>query len=143
MNKVAHDIAFFEGLKSLAESAFPKVCRSCGKVFATADQFIAETQAVRKGISGLKASADESNSTIVEVYRNCSCGSTLMDFFSDRRDLSEAGQRRREIFNKLLPHLESKGLSRQQSREYLLRIMRGEASAADLKLIAVKDDGAP
>lgn len=31
---------FFEGLRALAEAAFPKHCACCGRVFATAHEFI-------------------------------------------------------------------------------------------------------
>ncbi|MCK9987662.1 MAG: hypothetical protein AzoDbin1_04134, partial [Azoarcus sp.] len=40
---------------------------------------------------------------IVELFRNCVCGSTLMDCFRDRRDTSEAGLRRRARFGELKP----------------------------------------
>jgi hypothetical protein len=117
---------FFEGLQALAVAAFPKHCNSCGRVYATAEEFMLQTQAIRKNGSGLKQSFDDNNITIVEAYRNCFCGSTLMDFFSDRRDVSEAGQHRRQLFQKLLPHLQGKGMGPNEAREYLLRILRGQ-----------------
>ena len=51
-----------------------------------------------------------------------------MDFFSDRRDLSEAGIQRREKFEKLLGLLEDKRIDRHIARMELLKIMRGEKS---------------
>jgi hypothetical protein len=135
MAEVSHSDSFFDGLKALVEAAFPKHCRNCGKVFETASQFIAETTSLYQDITGLKQSVDDDNLTIVEVYRNCPCGSTLMDFFSNRRDSSEDGARRRGLFNKLLPHLESKGLNEKESRNYLLRVLRGQATNADRVLI--------
>ena len=83
---------------------------------------------MRSDISGLKQSVDDENVVIVEAYRNCQCGSTLMDLFSDRRDASGAGEHRRVLFNKLLPHLQEKGLTRLAARAYLLRLLRGQAS---------------
>lgn len=120
------DQHLFDGLKALAESAFPKRCNSCGHHFETAEQFLLETQRVRANISGLKQSYDDNDASIVEVYRNCSCGSTLMDFFSDRRDISEQGLKRREIFGQLLDELVSKGWEKDLARSELLKFMRGE-----------------
>lgn len=136
MSDVSQNHVFFEGLNALTESSFPKHCNDCGKVFETANQFIAETKTARQGTSGLKQSVDDDKMTIVEVYRNCSCGSTLMEFFSDRRDTSDAGNKRRSLFNKLLLHLESKGLNQTESRDYLLRVLRGQATEADRELIS-------
>lgn len=119
---------FFEGLHALAAAAFPKHCNCCGRVFATAEEFMLQTQSVRKNITGLKQSFDDSNIAIVEAFRNCPCGSTLMDFFSDRRDISEASQHHRELFDKLLPHLQEKGMERTAARDYLLRIVHGQGA---------------
>lgn len=119
----------FDGLKALAEAAFPKKCRGCGRTFDTATQFLVETEALRQGVSGLKQSMDDDASTIVEVYRNCTCGSTLMDFFSNRRDSSEAGTHRRALFEKVMSHLETKGMTRVDGRAYLLRMMQGSSAA--------------
>jgi hypothetical protein len=126
--------AFFEGLKALAESAFPKRCSNCGKVFQTPEQFIAETVTIREDITGLKQSFDDDDLTIVEVYRNCTCGSTLMDFFSDRRDVSVAGAERRELFNELRSHLQGTGLTPAEARLCLLRVLRGEGTDEDRKM---------
>ena len=119
------DANFAASLRELAESAFPKNCRNCGRVYGTAQDFINETHPLRPDKSGLKQGYDEDETSIVELYRNCACGSTLMDFFSDRRDLSAAGERRRGHFEKLLPHLQQKGMDRNQARDYLLQILRG------------------
>lgn len=51
-----------------------------------------------------------------------------MDFFSDRRDTSPGGLKRREVFAKMLTHLESRGLSPEMAREELLKLMRGDRS---------------
>jgi hypothetical protein len=118
----------FDGLKALVEAAFPKHCKNCGRRFDTAEEFLLQTQAVRSNISGLKQSVDDENMVIVEAYRNCLCGSTLMDLFSDRRDASGAGQHRRDLFNKLLPHLQQKGLTPPAARAYLLGLLRGQAA---------------
>lgn len=118
----------FEGLRTLAESAFPKHCRNCGRIYSCAEQFLKETVSIRPGRSGLKESADDDDNTIVELYRNCPCGSTLMDFFSDRRDTSEAGLRRRKKFGDLVNFLVQKGWDANLARAELLKVLRGEES---------------
>ena len=90
----------FEGLKPLTPSAFPKRCNNCGRVYETAEQFLTETLDMPRGNSSLKADVEDDGLTIVEVFRNCSCGSTLMDNYSCRRDQSEQGQQRRASFSR-------------------------------------------
>ena len=75
------DRCLLDGLQALADSAFPKRCNNCGRTFDSVRDFIAETVSVRNGISGAKASRGDDEEVIVELYRNCVCGSTLMDFF--------------------------------------------------------------
>jgi len=123
------DSALFEGLKSLSESAFPKQCSYCGRVYHSAEEFIDATDKLARG-SGLKASRDDDNSAVIELYRNCICGSTLMDFFTDRRDSSPRGLKRRERFGQVMGMLEAKGMPAEQARHELLRVLRGGDSAA-------------
>jgi hypothetical protein len=119
----------YTGLKSFSDQAFPKRCPRCGRHFATAAEFIRCTQAIRTGKSGLRSARDESNRPMLELFRNCPCGSTLMDRFDDRRDLSEPGLRRRQLFGQLLRMLENKGMATELARAELLKLMRGEPSA--------------
>lgn len=88
----------FKGLKELSESAFPKKCANCGRLFESAEQFLLETQDINTSTTGLKQADDDDGSQILEVFRNCPCGSTLMEFFNDRRDLSDQGTKRRKKF---------------------------------------------
>lgn len=118
----------FNGLKALAESSFPKKCANCGRTFESADQFLLNTQDINPSTTGLKQSEDEDGSRIVEVFRNCPCGSTLMDFFSNRRDFSEAGEKRREKFDELLNFLDENGIDRKTARTELIKVMQGEKS---------------
>lgn len=134
MNEKNTDLALFNGLKALSEASFPKECEACGRRFESADAFINETQAVKKGSSGLKRSLDDHQQSIVELYRNCPCGATLMDNFTDRRDLSQSGVHRRELFGQLLQLLESKGLHSDRGRQELLKILNGEHSAILAKI---------
>lgn len=117
----------FADLKALSDSAFPKRCATCGRVYNSPEDFFRHSKAPSNG-SGLKGSWDDSDQDIVELYRNCECGSTLMDFFLDRRDTSERGLKRRAVFGRLLDTLEGKGMGRDIARRELLRLMNGDSS---------------
>lgn len=116
----------FSGLRALAESAFPKRCSNCGREYVSAAEFIAATQALRPDCSGLKHSLDDDDKPIVDLFRNCACGSTLMQSFSDRRDYSEAGMKRRQYFDQTLGDLVTQGVAREIAYVELLKFMRGE-----------------
>lgn len=122
------DNELFANLRALAESAFPKHCKNCGRTFETAQQFLLETSRITPQFSGLKQSRDDDGATVVEVFRNCVCGSTLMDCFSDRRDGSGANAGRREKFGRLISQLQSHGWSEEVARNELLKVVRGERS---------------
>lgn len=117
----------FAGLQAIADDAFPRACAVCGRTIASPDAFVHETEAIR-GRSGLKQSWDDDDRPIVELYRNCPCGSTLMEFFGDRRDTSPAGNRRRERFGQVLDRVVAAGVPREIGREEILRLLRGEPS---------------
>ena len=117
----------YNGLQFMRASAFPKKCPTCGKVYETADDFFIQTQSLR-GRSGLKHSLDDDDKSLVELFRNCSCGSTMMEEFRDRRDTSEMGLRRREKFGQLHELLKNSGMDANIARQELLRVMRGESS---------------
>lgn len=122
------EAALYGGLQALAESAFPKRCPACGRSYRDAADYVAQTQRVASGRSGLKQSVDDDGQVIVELFRNCVCGSTLMDSFRNRRDPSAAGERRRARFAEVLDTLVAQGLERQHARLELLKVLRGEAS---------------
>ncbi|WP_051709647.1 hypothetical protein [Andreprevotia chitinilytica] len=121
-----HD--FFGGLQALAASAFPKECRTCGRVYATAEAFLQETRPISSDSSGLKQSEDDNGEYIVEAFRNCVCGSTLMDVFADRRAPDDADHPRRQLFGELLEYLVAKRIERAVARQELLKVMHGEHS---------------
>ena len=126
---------FLLGLRELAEASFPKRCPTCGRTFETAAEFVAQTQPVRADHSGVKASQSDNGVALLEVYRNCPCGSTLMDFFSERRDVSDKGLLRRKRFEELHAYLVTTGVDKVLARSELLKVMRGEPSEL-LKKIA-------
>lgn len=125
----------YSGLQALSNLSFPKICSTCGARYESVEDFVSKTDAPRKS-TGLKQEWDDDDEVIVNLFRNCSCGSTLMDEFKDRRDLSEGGLKRRAKFDELLIRLEKAGFSNEVAREELLKVMRGQGS----KLLKVKKD---
>jgi hypothetical protein len=75
----------YKGLHAVDRESFPKRCANCGRVFPTVEAFVRETSPAGIGGRGFKRSVDDAGAVIVELFRNCPCGSTLMDSFSDRR----------------------------------------------------------
>ena len=112
----------------MEESAFPKKCRNCGRVFETPADFFTETRDIIEDDRGLKQIVDEDSSVVVEAFRNCPCGSTLMDHFSDRRDMSPAARERRERFDEYLNYLVDEGLDADIAYAELVKVARGGES---------------
>ena len=120
--------AWFEGLRPRGESAFPKECRNCGRIYETAEDFFKDTGNGHSQKTGLRESVDDDEEIMVEVFRNCACGSTLMDNFSNRRDTSAAGQARRDKFAMYLAFLTKAGMDAEKARTELLKVARGGKS---------------
>jgi len=118
----------FSGLRALVESTFPKRCSNCGREYKSSAEFIAATCAVQPNCSGLKQSMYDYNHPIIEVFRNCACGSTLMENFSNRRDLSEAGIKRRQLFGEMLQRMVTRGVARQAAYAKLIKVIRNQPS---------------
>ena len=136
-NKVAKETAeLFRGLQALSDMSFPKVCATCGKRYETVEAFIEQTVSIRE-LSGLKEDLDDDDKVIVNLFRNCTCGSTLMDEFNNRRDLSVAGMNRREKFGELMERLSAGGMDQETARTELLKVMQGKGS----KLLKINQNG--
>lgn len=117
---------YFNGFTTFIESAFPKNCTVCGKTYQTAEQFLTETQNMPRGRSSLKEALEEDGTAIVEVFRNCRCGSTLMDEFNSRRDNSDTGQQKRAEFNRLLMVLQNQHVPVEIARSEIIKYFKGE-----------------
>ncbi len=115
----------FAGLRELLDSAFPKRCPNCGRVYATAAEFMAATRPLRFSTSGLKQSVDDDGNPVVELFRNCVCGSTLLESFWSRRDHSKEGALRRARFQEIADRLVEIGCTPEKARAELLKLMRG------------------
>lgn len=121
------EVEEFDGLTALLASAFPKTCRNCGYVYQSAEQFFAETDGMARGRPSLKSAEEDDGGVLVEAFRNCRCGSTLMDEFACRRDMSEQGHQRRQIFDRLLRLLQTEAGGAQAARRQILDLLREEA----------------
>lgn len=120
--------SLYEGLEELVAGAFPRTCRNCGREYADVAQWLRETVPVPRG-SGLKAGqGDADDEVVVELFRNCACGSTLLETFGDRRDGSESGERRRTSFGRWVRFLHARGYPMEQARRELIGAMRGTLS---------------
>jgi tRNA G37 N-methylase Trm5 len=117
----------YKGLKALTFSDFPKKCPSCGAIYENEEDFIAKTKELGNS-TGLKQSKDDNSEEMVELFRNCICGSTLMNYFQNRRDQSERGKKRRETFDKVMKILQEKGVSEGHARQELLKVVYGGKS---------------
>ncbi len=120
------DQELFAGLRQLTDSAFPKRCGNCGREYRNAEEFLAATQRTRAHSSGLKQSKDDDGSMIVELFRNCVCGSTLLESFWNRRDLSAEGTLRRKRFEDMIGKLAALGYDAKFARSELIKFMRGQ-----------------
>ncbi|MDC0663768.1 hypothetical protein [Marinobacter sp. SS21] len=119
--------SLYAGLQALSNDAFPKKCNNCGRSFDSPDAFIRQSEAVFSG-SGLQKSTDDDDQPVVMLFRNCLCGSTLMDLFSDRRVTTQAGAKRRALFDRLVQVLQHRGLELEPARIELRRLIKGERS---------------
>jgi len=119
---------YFKGLTALVETSFPRKCSCCGKVYPTAKQFLTETHQMPNGRSSLKSAQKEDGTPIVEVFRNCVCGSTLMDEFNCRRDESSQGMKRRAQFDELLTQLQNENIPVDKAHEEILKVFYGKHS---------------
>jgi hypothetical protein len=118
--------AIYVGLRQLADSAFPKRCKLCGREYMNSAEFLATTLPLRKDASGLKQTRDDNNQEIVELFRNCVCGSTLLESYWNRRDPSDKGIVRRKQFQHMVERLVATGCTVETSRDELLKFVRGQ-----------------
>lgn len=117
----------YQGLQALVDAAFPKTCSKCGASYQNLEEFLRGTSSTLSS-SGLKQVEKDRNKSVVELYRNCQCGTALMEFFCDRRDDSQTGVLVRAKFSQLLNLLQETGLSVATVRAELTQVLRGQPS---------------
>lgn len=130
---------FYRDLQDLVDSTFPKTCPKCAKVYPTREVFLTETLAVRnialEDRSGLFCLEGGPVETSVGLFRNCTCGTTIMANFQDRRDNTVAGSSRRQRFASLMHMLVEKGMSSHEARHELLKVLHGDVSISINELL--------
>lgn len=124
---------FYRDLKDLVDTTFPKTCTKCGTTYETNEAFLTRTIPVKDitlaDRSGLFSLEGGPIKTAVGLFRNCTCGTTLMADFQDRRDNSESGQARRQRFAALMDKLQEKGVGATDARRELHNVLSGESSS--------------
>ncbi|MFK7873637.1 MAG: hypothetical protein AB8C84_10830 [Oligoflexales bacterium] len=75
-------------------NTFPKTCHTCGTIYESLEDYQAKTKISASGRSSIF------NKFGVQEFRNCRCGSTLVLVSGDRRDQSEYGEARRQLFDR-------------------------------------------
>ena len=111
----------FGFLQSRLKSEFPKDCRKCAKTYLTFEEFYFGTDEIVHGTVNYPTLGAE-----FYLHRNCKspCESTLVVVFTDRRDDSPSGCKRRDIFESCLDKLqENMPIQPTAAREFLLGLL--------------------
>ena len=114
-------------LKSLIQYSFPVECTNCGRVYATLDQYLSQSEVLPQRRSRVTW-FDHNDNSFTDIHRNYHCGSRLRVVINERRDKSESGIRKREIFDQRLKIFIAEGLETHCVRQELLKISHGEES---------------
>ncbi len=115
--------SLYQGLRAIWDTEFPKTCPKCGRVYGSFEEYLVDTLPLDHS-SGLMGYSIHEPQEQVGLFRNCACGTTIMAFCHDRRDVSAAGHKRRELFGQLMQRLVHHGASAQEARRRLLGELR-------------------
>jgi hypothetical protein len=105
-NTTIDDYSGYANLRENVRGTFPKPCNNCGLEYQSPDDFLLGTHSVRSDVTGLKQGHNEDGSLNVALFRNCTCGSTLMAEFKCRRCKSASGIRQRDYFSEALKRID-------------------------------------
>jgi hypothetical protein len=111
----------YTGLKPLEASTFPKTCICCRRTYATFEGFLENTLPVR-GTTGLSSEEIGSDSTVVLLFRDCPCHSTLLVLCEDRR--AATSPKFREAFHNLFEELCQEGMEEDAARLEAVRRLK-------------------
>lgn len=115
--------SLYQGLRAIWDTEFPKTCPKCQRVYGSFEEYLVDTHPLEHS-SGLMGYSIRNPEQQVGLFRNCECGTTIMAFCHDRRDISEAGNKRRELFGELMNRLIDHGASAEEARNRLLAELR-------------------
>ncbi len=124
--------SLYQGLKAIWDTEFPKTCPKCGRVYQAFEEYLMDTVPLPHS-SGLMGYDIGDPGQQVGLFRNCVCGTTIMAFCHDRRDLSETGHRRRQLFGELMNRLVEAGISAMEARQQLLTALRTTPEVEELE----------
>ncbi len=133
---------FNRSLNELIKSLFPYTCKHCGAEFNNAIDFVEKTSSSQTQSNHVTTRESDS----LSVKRICPCGKEVEVGVEDRRDDSIVGTMRRKQFDVLMHIAGHMGLSRDDARSELLRVLHGEESAVlrskgvNLKLVLADDE---
>lgn len=115
--------SFYRGLRAIWNTEFPKTCPKCARIYESFDECLVDTVTLPQS-TGLMGYETGEPGQQVGLFRNCVCGTTILAFCHDRRDMSPAGDQRRAMFGELLDRLMETGLSAHVARGRLLVALR-------------------
>lgn len=127
-----------EELRSMIADMFPKRCPCCGKVYRDLEDFLAETRPIPAGGSMLE-NLERDDFSIIDMNRNCTCGSTLMVVTSERRDMSRDGRAFRHRFGEAIKRMVRLGMAPESARNELLKLLRGEDPDLPADVLDIRD----
>ena len=82
------------------DGVFPKTCNNCGESFDSIDTFYQKTNSLPKDGSICARGK-------ILLLRNCTCGTTLTIKIKELRDLSSAGEEKREWIHSEIERIKS------------------------------------
>lgn len=112
----------YEGLTVKSAEMFPLLCTRCQRRFTDFRDYVARTTPMFHS-SGLMEREDAQGELTVLLLRTCLCGSSVALRCADRRDRTEAGQRRRTRFNTLVALLVESGTDLPAAQEEARRLL--------------------
>lgn len=101
---------------------FPKKCNNCKRVYQTLEEYNRETKTLRRNTTVF-------DSIGLQEYRNCICGSTLIVWTQERRDITEYGLARRKLFDECFDKIKKMALANEAEALEKLRVIFTSFSA--------------
>lgn len=123
--KVISDL--YKRLQILLKSSFPTRCNKCGNVYHNAEEYLKKTHSIRPR-KVLKRLIHENDSTMIDLFRHCSCGNVVIEYIDNRRDNSGKGDRKRELFEELVGKITVKGIAPKTAKVELRKVIQGKPS---------------
>lgn len=118
-------------LKSRLKTPFPKKCTKCSTNFESFEDFFYRTEEITSGTVNYPILGQD-----FYMHRNClsPCDTTLIIVFEDRRDETQEGTRRRELFETCISELQNHlALEATEARDVLLAVLANELTVRSMR----------